>query len=342
MIEFHCPYCQKLLKTADDKAGVRANCPGCGQAVTVPDLTHETAQAGPSYAHEQSAVAARPTSDAGAELADEGRAASAPTKVCPMCGETILQAATRCRYCGENLVTQQPEGVPTRIEAGDVLSQAWEIYKNQLGLLIGGTLAMFGVEIAFSILGQVVQVVVQMSVAGARGGRPGGDLDPAVLGVTIIFAILNFGLNCYLQAGYTRLLLKIVRGENADVAEVFSGGRFFWRVVGANLLFVLAFYAGLLLFLIPGLIVALMLWPFMYVIVDRDVGVFESFRRSREITSGNYLACIVLGLAAVGAWLLGFIACLIGLIFTTPYMLLIFAVAYCRMGGQPVGGARRV
>src|SRR5437868_3521244 len=101
-IEFHCPYCQKLLKTADDKAGVRANCPGCGQAVTVPDLAHETAQADPSYAREQSAVATRAAPDAGAEPADEGHTASAPTKVCPMCGENILQAATRCRYCGEN------------------------------------------------------------------------------------------------------------------------------------------------------------------------------------------------------------------------------------------------
>jgi uncharacterized membrane protein len=162
------------------------------------------------------------------------------------------------------------------------------------------------------------------------------------MGVAVIFAILNFVLNCYLQAGYTRLLVKIVRGENADVAEVFLGRRFFWRVVGANLLFVLAFYAGLLLFLIPGFIVALMLWPFMYVIVDRDVGVFESFRRSREITSGNYLACIVLGLAAIGAQLLGLIACFVGLVFTTPFVLLIFAVAYCRMSGQPVGGVSRV
>jgi hypothetical protein len=39
--------------------------------------------------------------------------------------------------------------------------------------------------------------------------------------------------------------------------------------------------------------------------------------------------------------LLGFIACFVGLIFTTPFVLLIFAVAYCRMSGQPVGGERR-
>ena len=35
-IEFHCPTCQKLLRTADDKAGRQAKCPDCGNAVTVP------------------------------------------------------------------------------------------------------------------------------------------------------------------------------------------------------------------------------------------------------------------------------------------------------------------
>ncbi|MGH7200272.1 MAG: hypothetical protein ACREJB_06680, partial [Planctomycetaceae bacterium] len=35
-IEFNCPECGKLLKTADNKAGVRAKCPGCGGSITVP------------------------------------------------------------------------------------------------------------------------------------------------------------------------------------------------------------------------------------------------------------------------------------------------------------------
>lgn len=36
-IEFHCPHCDKLLKTQDDKAGWQVNCPGCGGPLTVPN-----------------------------------------------------------------------------------------------------------------------------------------------------------------------------------------------------------------------------------------------------------------------------------------------------------------
>lgn len=36
-IEFHCPHCDKYLKTNDDKAGMQVNCPGCGGPLTVPE-----------------------------------------------------------------------------------------------------------------------------------------------------------------------------------------------------------------------------------------------------------------------------------------------------------------
>jgi hypothetical protein len=37
-IEFHCPHCDKYLKTNDDKAGMQVNCPGCGGPLTIPDV----------------------------------------------------------------------------------------------------------------------------------------------------------------------------------------------------------------------------------------------------------------------------------------------------------------
>ncbi|MBI5757955.1 MAG: hypothetical protein HZA46_05505 [Planctomycetales bacterium] len=36
-IEFHCPHCDKYLKTNDDKAGMQVNCPGCSGPLTIPD-----------------------------------------------------------------------------------------------------------------------------------------------------------------------------------------------------------------------------------------------------------------------------------------------------------------
>src|SRR5262245_18905017 len=116
-IEFHCPHCQKLLKTADDKAGVRANCPGCGESVTVPELAMESAHADPTLVvgDVEPETARRPA--APADIAG----AAGETKACPMCGAQIKVAATRCRFCGEHL-TDRPTGQRTQIEAGDILN----------------------------------------------------------------------------------------------------------------------------------------------------------------------------------------------------------------------------
>ncbi len=112
-IEFHCPHCSKLLKTPDDKAGVRANCPGCGEVVTIPDPVQEAAQADPSFAADPG-VAGASSAATGSELlttnASEGVDAGSQandTKPCPMCGATIKKAATRCRFCGETLAHER-------------------------------------------------------------------------------------------------------------------------------------------------------------------------------------------------------------------------------------------
>src|SRR5262245_21753461 len=76
-IEFHCPTCQKLLRTADDKAGVRARCPGCGEVVTVPE-----ASAAASFDDMFAGPAAREAAlEFGAPAADT--AASAPRAATP-------------------------------------------------------------------------------------------------------------------------------------------------------------------------------------------------------------------------------------------------------------------
>src|SRR5262249_17446876 len=114
----------------------------------------------------------------------------------------------------------------------------------------------------------------------------------------IFFGFINFAINCYIQAGLNRLLLKVARGEPVEISEMFSAGRYFWRFLLANLLFTIMLYLGLVLLIVPGIFVGIIFWPIMYLIVDRDLAVIEAFRRAAELTSGNYMTTFLLGLAA--------------------------------------------
>jgi len=81
----------------------------------------------------------------------------------------------------------------------------------------------------------------------------------------------------------------------------------------------------------------LMFWPFLYVIVDRNEGVIDSLRIAQETTSGTYGVVFILFLAGAGIQILGvFPGLCIGLLFTTPFWMLMWAVTYCVISGKPV------
>jgi uncharacterized membrane protein len=105
-------------------------------------------------------------------------------------------------------------------------------------------------------------------------------------------------------------------------------------MIGNSLLFGLMVGLGFLACVVPGILLALTFWPFAYLLVDRDLPGLEPLSKAREITRPNWGSVFVLSLATIGINLLGLLACCVGLIFTSPLTLLMFAVAYCRMTGQ--------
>jgi uncharacterized membrane protein len=143
------------------------------------------------------------------------------------------------------------------------------------------------------------------------------------------------------------LLLKVARGEQAEIGDLFGAGRFYGRVFLANLVFavpgimgnlgdMLIPQVGSLAGLVGQFVLLLFFWPCLYLIVDRDIGVGASFTQSRPLTSLNYGPTVLLGLLLFALSFGGLLACCVGWIFAIPLGLLNFGVAYCLMSGQAV------
>lgn len=323
-ITFNCEHCGKSLTTSDDKAGRKAKCPGCSEMITVPS-TDVAAADGDIEEGDLADLPAAPSPSR-----KSSSSAPAGPKTCPMCGAENPPRAKSCQACGEEFEVDEPTKHQGRgsFDVGEVLSTSWVIYKNQLGLVLGSVLIAGIISSFASAPAQILSTI--NDVQRQQGQNP----DVALQAVSFLLLIPSYLVSWFLQIGVTQVLFKVARGKETNLGEIFSGGRYFLRMLGATLLFVILAGLGFVACVVPGVLVTLMFWPYVYVLIDENPEGISCLWRSKEITQGTWGSVFVLMLAAMGVSLLGFVMCCVGAIFTVPLAQLFLAVAYCRITGQ--------
>ncbi len=321
-INFSCEICGKTLSTSDDKAGRKAKCPGCGEMLIVPGLEGAAGD-----------MADLPDEDDALDLPKKRTSSRTEKVACPMCGEKVSASADKCEFCGEPLEPQRGGTGHAIIETGDVITSAWNCFKGEMGITIG-------LVIVAGLVNMVAGIPQGVFSALAEAMMKNGDQQTALImqGLGLLFMPVAYALQFFVTCGQTMGMLKIARGEAVEIGVLFQGGKYFWRCVGASIVFGLMVMLGMLLCIIPGIIVALMFAPYLYVLVDEDLPGIDCLWRAKALTEGNKLSYFVIGLACMGINLLGLLALCIGLIFTIPLTTLITAVAYCKMSGQRTAG----
>lgn len=212
--------------------------------------------------------------------------------------------------------------VPTAVDAGSIISYAMEVWKANLKLLVGITAIFLGVVWGLAFAQGIVSAIFQQ-----LDQRPLG----AILGLG--FQIVGMVVQIFLGIGQAQIALKLLRGQPAQVGDLFSGGPLFLPVLGASILGGLALMVGFAACIVPGILLVVLFWPFYWLVVDQKTGVTESFRVALSIGKLNAGSSILLWLVSMGVVLLGFIALLVGLLFALPLVSLIWGTAYLMMAG---------
>lgn len=221
------------------------------------------------------------------------------------------------------------------VSVGDILGHASEVFSQHVGLLVGATLTIMAVGMIDSVLDRISEVIE----------------GPIVVAIFCLGLVLNL-IQTWLTIGLVQMTLKMARGKHTSYEELFGGGRKLLPIIGFYLLVGLPLFAvGLVIFLmmafsvqfvilcavVIGLLVLMgwmFIWPCYYLIVDDKAGVFESFGLAFEISIPNLANVIVLVLATIGIFIVGFLALCIGLIFAAPFVSLMWSTAYLMMTGQ--------
>lgn len=110
----------------------------------------------------------------------------------------------------------------------------------------------------------------------------------AIMAVGLLLSLINYGPTLYFR-------LQAAAGKPVRVGQCYRHGlKFFWRLVGLNLIIGLVIGVGLLLFIVPGLIFIYLYvkryYLVAYYLVDRKLLISEALRTSHtesEAYSGN-------------------------------------------------------
>ncbi len=289
-VEFRCTQCDKLLRTPDGTEGKKAKCPECGTVLTIPVPVTEAEpvalvpEQAPPPPHQPSANPYQ------SPAAGEMRAAVPPDEV-------------------------RRGFQPTRIDLGEVMGRAWQIYKGRFWPCVG-------TGFLFLVLNNVILEGV-LYVAQQSGLIEGTAIIS--FGI-VVFIFLSLGIFIY--------MLKVARGEPTGVADLFNGGALLLSAIGILVLCFVAVHLGFILFIIPGIIVSLMFSQSIPILIDQQTGVIDSLRFSAQVTKGNKLTLFAIGCVSSLLTILGVLACGVGIIFVLPYLSLLAAVSYLMMSGQ--------
>jgi uncharacterized membrane protein len=206
-----------------------------------------------------------------------------------------------------------------KLSVKECLLFGWNIFIQRPWLfvlipIVAGIIAFVG-GIAGAILNGILSVFA---------GKAAGSLV-----VFVITAVVNVFLGIGIVTSYLK--------AHDDVASVkltdLWNPKPFWRFLATNLLVTLCVVAGLILFVIPGLIVSVMLAFSVYTVIDSGLNPIAALKESMRITKGNRWNLFGLMLSFFVLNLVGVILLVIGLFVTVPISILASVHAYRTLSG---------
>ncbi|HKF53871.1 MAG TPA: zinc-ribbon domain-containing protein [Blastocatellia bacterium] len=221
----------------------------------------------------------------------------------------------------------------SEVKFGDWISEGFRMFVEQWQVWVLQTLVLCGIILAFvaAFFGALMGVAL---VTGATQ-------EPSALPLFVIFLpgfLIMWAASGALVSGMFKTAFKQLQGGKIQVSDIFSGMDCMPAVLLATFCNGILVMFGLLLCIIPGFIVAGLLYFTIPLIVHRRLGVFEAMGESKELVQKNLLMFILFQFVVQLIAQSGQYICYVGLLATFPLQFTIGVIAYRDCFGVP--GAR--
>ena len=148
-------------------------------------------------------------------------------------------------------------------------------------------------------------------------------------GVLPLVFLLGFAI--ILQLGLIKVVLNITGNKPVTLKDAFKNYNMSLRYLVGCIAYAAIVLIGLCLFIVPGIVWAVRysMWPFL--LVHRDLEIFEAFKESSKITHGSKKDLFTLFITLFGGVVLSLVPLGLGLVFLYPYASLVLAQSYRKM-----------
>ena len=159
-------------------------------------------------------------------------------------------------------------------------------------------------------------------------------LDGLTLSVPV--NLLSLFLGGVITTGLCKLLLNLATNiEKPKVENLFSYFNIYLKTLGLNILISLAVAIGTILFIVPGIIVALMFSQAFFILAeDSSKSITQCLSESTEMMKGYKADFFVLELSFIGWWIVAALTLGIGGLWVAPYQKLTEANYYLSLKGN--------
>jgi uncharacterized membrane protein len=156
--------------------------------------------------------------------------------------------------------------------------------------------------------------------------------DSVILSVSA--AIFYWLLRTLVEMGVIKIALKVEDGKKAAYGDLLSESDLLWNFLIGSAIYTVIVLAGIILFIVPGIIWATKYSYFSYLIIDKGMKPWDAIKKSGEITEGQKWHLFLLGLALAGINILGTLALVVGLFITLPVTTLAWTRVYRQLSSK--------
>jgi uncharacterized membrane protein len=199
-------------------------------------------------------------------------------------------------------------------DIGEAFRFGWDRFKANFGPLAIAALAVFLVEVLTNSLTRQFEGFA-----------------------SLLMTLVSFFVGQVIAMGWVRMSLKITDGKEASIADFFERLDLLLPYAIASLLFSIMVALGLVLFVVPGIILAIVFAFYGPALVDEELGSIDALKRSAAITRGNRGRLFLFGLAVLLLNVVGLLFLVVGVLVTSGISLLAFAYVYRRLSGDRPG-----